>query len=70
LQKLEEVYYLVRKGHDLKKFLLVRGLERGYKEQAKDLGDYIEKTRPLFVKPPSGDDEDDTPPETPVVCQI
>lgn len=32
LQKLEEVSFLVRKGHDLKKFLLIGGLNRGYKE--------------------------------------
>lgn len=48
LQKLEEVSYLIRNGHDLTKFLTVGGLNRDYKEQAKDLDEFIKKTQPLF----------------------
>lgn len=68
LEKLEEVSYLIRKGHDLSKFLKV-GVNCDYKTQAKDLVAYIEKTQPLFKKP-VGEEEGEEPPETPPVCAI
>ena len=70
LKKLEEVSFLIRKGHDLNRFLTVGGLNRDYRSQAKDLDEFIKKTVPLFVKPPSGDDEEEAPPETPPTCAI
>ena len=70
LQKLEEVSFLIRKGHDLSRFLTVGGLNRDYRGQAKDLDDYIKKTQPLFTKPVSGEDEEEAPPETPPTCGI
>lgn len=47
VQKIEEVSYLIRKGHDLSKFLTVDAT-RDNTAQASDLAAYIEKTRPLF----------------------
>ena len=61
---------MIRKGHDLTKFLTIGGLNRDYRAQAKDLDEYIKKTQPLFVKPPSGDDEEEAPPETAPTCAI
>ncbi len=68
VEKIEEVSYLIRKGHDLSKFLAI-DLSRDYKAQAKDLASYIEKTRPLFEKP-KAEEEGEDPPETPPVCMI
>ena len=68
LEKFEEVSYLIRHGQDLSKFLKV-DYTRSYREQAKDLEQFIEQTMPLFQKPkPENDDEE--PPETPPVCGI
>ena len=68
LEKLEEVSYLIRNGKDLSEFLMVDHT-RTYKEQAKDLAAYIEKTVPLFVKPKPENEEEEVP-ETPAVCAI
>lgn len=68
LEKLEEVSYLIRKGHDLTKFLQL-GINRDCREQAKDLASYIEKTQPLFIKP-KAEEEGEDPPETPPVCNM
>ena len=71
LEKLEEVSFLIRNGHDLSKFLIVNGIDRDYRSQAKDLAAYIEKTVPLFVKPKGGDDEEEeVEADAPVVCMI
>lgn len=40
LEKLEEVSYLIRKGQDMSQFLKVDH-SRTYREQAKDLSDFI-----------------------------
>ena len=68
LEKLEEVSYLIRKGHDLTKFLQL-GINRDCREQAKDLASYIEKTKPLFIKP-KAEEEGEDPPESPPVCNM
>ena len=47
VQKIEEVSYLIRKGHDLSKFLSIDAT-RDHTAQANDLAAYIEKTRPIF----------------------
>lgn len=68
LDKLEEVSYLIRKGQDMSQFLKVNH-SRNYKEQAKDLASFIEKTMPLFVRPKPENEEEEVP-ETPAVCSI
>ena len=68
LEKLEEVSYLIRKGQDMSQFLKVDH-SRTYREQAKDLSDFISKTMPLFAKP-KVEDEDADPVEPTPVCAI
>lgn len=68
LQMLEEVSFLIKKGHDLSRFLAVE-VNRDCKQQAADLASYIEKTMPLFKKPVA-EEEGEDPPETPPVCNI
>jgi len=34
------------------------------------LGEYIDKTKPLFTKPAAGEDEEEAPPETAPTCGI
>ena len=68
LQKLEEVSWLIRNGHDISKFLNVGGLDRDYRACAADLAAYIDKTKPLFTAPVA--DEDGNVPERAAVTQI
>ena len=69
LEKLEEVSWLIRNGHDLSKFLTL-SLNRDYRTAAGDLASYIEKTTPLFIAPKAGEDDDDAPAESAPVCSI
>ena len=60
--------WLIRNGHDIKKFLNVGGLDRDYRACAADLAAYIDKTKPLFAAPVA--DEDGNVTERPAVTQI